>query len=151
MLQKCPVVSPIETYLPCGRYLPHGEETGTAEADHLERQIDVAHLACLLVLIFSPTLVLFFALSFPNYRTSSRVVKRLSERVQRDSRANDRTFSRVVVGISDTLAAKPTIPSVLNTLLTARKDAINASIVSYNTPRIVYVCLHFSQPGEHRR
>jgi hypothetical protein len=111
----------------------------------------VAHLACLLVVIFSPTLVLFFALSFPNYRTSSRVVKRLSERVQYTSRVNDRTFIRVVIGIFDALAAKPPIPPVLNTLLTARKDAINASGVSYDAPWIVYICLHFSQPGEHRR
>jgi hypothetical protein len=39
------------------------------------------------------------------------------------------------------LAAKSSVPSVLSTLLTARKDAIKASIVSYNAPRIVYVCL----------
>jgi hypothetical protein len=77
----------------------------------------VAHLACLLVLIFSPTLVLFFGLSFPNYRTCSRVVKRLSERVQHDSRVNDRTFCRIVIGVFDALAAKPAIPSVRCALL----------------------------------
>jgi hypothetical protein len=104
----------------------------------IDRRVNLASLSTLL---FLPILVWFFALSSPNDRTFSRVVKRLSERIQHDSRVNDRTFFRVVIGILDALAAKPPIPSVLSTLLTARKDAINASIVSYNTPRIVYVCL----------
>jgi hypothetical protein len=110
-----------------------------------------ASLACLLALIFSPTLAWFFALSFPNDRTFSRVVKRLSERVQHDAGANDRTLLRIVTGIFGALAAKPPIPSVHNTLLTARKDAINASGITSDAPWIVYVCLHFSQPHEHRR
>jgi hypothetical protein len=110
-----------------------------------------ANLASLLALIFSPTLVWFFALSFLNGRTFSRVVKRLSERVQHDSGANDRTFSRVVIGIFDALAAKSATPPILSTLLTAGKDAFNASAFSVDAPWIVYICLHFSRRSEHRR
>jgi Tripartite tricarboxylate transporter family receptor len=51
----------------------------------------------------------------------------------------------VAAGIRQSLhgPAKPPIPSALISLLRARKNAINASIASYNGPRIVYVCQAF--------
>jgi hypothetical protein len=104
-----------------------------------------------LVLIFSPTLVLFFALSFPNDRTFSRVVKRLSERVQHDSGVNDRTFVRVVVGIFDALAAESPVPAVNYALLSGRKNAIDSSGVPNDAPWIVYICVDLPWRGEHRR
>jgi hypothetical protein len=109
-----------------------------------------ANLASLSALLFLPTLVSFCVLRSPNDRTASRAVKRLSERVQHDSRVNNRTLLRVVIRIFDALAAKPSIPSVRCALLQSRKDAINASGVSYDAPWIVYICLRFSQRGEHR-
>jgi hypothetical protein len=49
------------------------------------------------------------------------------------------------------LAAKPPVSSVLGTLLTARKVAFKGSRVSYNAPRIVYLCVDLSRRGEQRR
>jgi hypothetical protein len=104
-----------------------------------------------LIGVLLPILVWFLALSSPNDRIFSGAVKGLSERVQHDSRVDDRTFFRIVMGIFDALAAKPAIPSIHCALLEARKDAVNASRVSYDAPWIVYICLHFSRGDQHRR
>jgi hypothetical protein len=49
------------------------------------------------------------------------------------------------------LAAKTPVPPILSTLLAAREDTINGSGVSYDAPRIVYVCLGLSREcREHR-
>jgi hypothetical protein len=60
-------------------------------------------------------------------------------------------WGRIVKRILHALAAKTPIPAILSTLLTARKDAINASGVSYDAPRIAYICVDVSRRGEHRR
>jgi hypothetical protein len=117
-----------------------------ASASDGERQEKsaVAQASPLIGVLFLPILVWSLALSSLNDRTFSGVVKRLSERVQHDSRLDDRTFFRIVIGIFDALAAKPPIPSIHCALLEGRKDAVNAPRVSYDAPWIVYICLYFS-------
>jgi hypothetical protein len=54
---------------------------------------------------------------------------------------NDLTPCKVVERVLHALAAKSAIAPILSTLLPARKHAINGSGVSYDAPRIVYVCV----------
>lgn len=53
---------------------------------------------------------------------------------------------RIVKRILYALAAKTAIPAVLSTLVTARKNAINGSSVSYDALRIAYIRVDFPDP-----
>jgi hypothetical protein len=55
---------------------------------------------------------------------------------------NDPASSRVIAGVSDALAAKSPVPAVRGALLSVGKDAIDASGVSDDAPRI-----NFYMPG----
>jgi hypothetical protein len=127
------------------------QEWHPASDGEWQEKSTVAQTSPLTGVLFLPILIWFFALSSPTDHTFSGVVKRLSERVQHDSRIDDRTFFRIVIGIFDALAAKPPIPSIHCALLEGRKDAVDASRVSYDAPWIVYICLHFSRGDKHRR
>jgi hypothetical protein len=57
---------------------------------------------------------------------------------------NDLTSCKVVERVSHALAAKSAIAPIPSTLFPARKHAINGPGVSYDAPRIVYVCVGLS-------
>jgi hypothetical protein len=63
---------------------------------------------------------------------------------------NGPAFTRVIVGVLDALAAKSPVPAVVRALLSAAKDAINASGISDDAPRIIYVCLGLSRECRER-
>jgi hypothetical protein len=59
-------------------------------------------------------------------------------------------FSRIVGGISDALAAEPAVPAIKYALLASRKDAIDASGIADDAPRIVRIRVGLSHEGRQR-